>query len=308
MSKTTKTVWAAGGVLWRPSAGGRIEIGLVHRPRYDDWTLPKGKADPGETMMDTAVRELLEETGYSVQLGRHLRDVAYELPHHTRKRVRYWSARAVSGEFEANHEVDELVWLDVDRAGSRLSYRLDKTILREFTRLPTDLHTLLLVRHAKAGRRSRYSGDDRLRPLDKDGRRQADALVPLLSAFGTGRLHSADRVRCHDTLEPTRRLLDVDIESEPTLSEEAYREDPASAHRRIREIATDTSAVHAVCSQGKVIPPLMRWWAEHDGLSLSAARNRKGSVWVLSLHQGRIVAADHVDSPLPSTGNDHSPE
>jgi 8-oxo-(d)GTP phosphatase len=306
MSKTMKTVWAAGGVLWRPHKD-RIEIGLVHRPRYDDWTLPKGRADPGETMIDTAVRELREETGYSVQLGRHLRDVAYDLPHHTRKRVRYWSARAANGEFEPNHEVDALIWLDADRAADRLSYRLDRTILREFTRLPADLTTLLLVRHAKAGRRSRYKGDDRLRPLDREGRQQAEALVPLLSAFGADHLHAADRVRCHDTLEPMRRVLDADIEPEPDLSEEAYRDNPKPAHRRIREIAADARGVHAVCSQGKVIPPLMRWWSDHDGVRMPAARNRKGSVWVVSLHEGRIVAADHIDSPLPNRDTEPPP-
>ncbi|GAC66314.1 NUDIX hydrolase [Gordonia soli] len=301
MSKNTKTVWAAGGVLWRPGDDGRVEVGLVHRPRYDDWTLPKGKADPGETMVDTAVRELREETGYDVRLGRHLRDVAYDLPNSTRKRVRYWSARAVAGQFHSNHEVDELRWLSVADADTALSYRLDKKILREFDRLPADLDTLLVVRHAKAGRRSRYRGDDRLRPLDRDGRRQAEALVPLLSAFGAQTLYAADRVRCRDTLEPLRRALDVDIIPEPDLSEEAYAADPTMAHRRIRRIAEQSDTVAAVCSQGKVIPPLMRWWSDHDGLRLPSARNRKGSVWVVSLHEGRLVAADHIDSPLPDT-------
>ncbi|MEE3852637.1 NUDIX hydrolase [Gordonia sp. LSe1-13] len=300
MSKTTKTVWAAGGVLWRPTRGGGVEICLVHRPDYDDWTLPKGKIDDGETLITTAVRELREETGQLSKLGRHLLDVAYDVPS-GRKRVRYWSARALGGDFWPNHEVDDLRWLEPSAAASVLSYPLDRKVLKEFERLPADLHTLLLVRHARAGSRSRFKGDDRLRPLDRLGRAQARELASLLGSFGAERLHAADRVRCEQTLAPTADRLGVAIVSEPALAEEAYREDPDAAHRRIREIATDTSAIHAVCSQGKVIPPLMRWWADEDKLSLPAKRNRKASVWVLSTFEGRLLAADHIDSPLPHT-------
>ncbi|MGW6036098.1 NUDIX hydrolase [Gordonia terrae] len=309
MAKKTNEVWAAGGVVWRPkgsgSAGagavgnGDLEIAVVHRPKYDDWTLPKGKAESGETLIDTAVREIAEETGQHVILGRHLDDVHYDLGS-TRKHVRYWSARAHDGEFVAGSEVDELRWLSVDKARETLSYPLDRAILEEFVRLPADLHTFLLVRHAKAGRRSTYKGDDRLRPLDKLGRAQADALAPLLVAFGARRVHSADRVRCEQTLEPLRERLGVELHSEPDLSEETYRTNPVAAQRRILQLATDATSTPAVCSQGKVIPPLMDWWAARDAIALPKASNRKGSVWVLSLHDGRLVAADHIAGPLPT--------
>ncbi|WP_035717009.1 NUDIX hydrolase [Gordonia terrae] len=305
MAKKTNEVWAAGGVVWRPGVSGSaetdgVEIAVVHRPKYDDWTLPKGKAEPGETLIDTAVREIAEETGQHVVLGRHLDDVHYDLGG-ARKHVRYWSARAIDGAFVAGGEVDDLHWLSVDRAREALSYPLDRTILEEFVRLPADLHTFLLVRHAKAGRRSTYKGDDRLRPLDKLGRAQAAALVPLLLAFGAGRVHSADRVRCEQTLEPLRDRLGVELHAEPDLSEEMYRTNPAAAQHRILRLAADTTSTLAVCSQGKVIPPLMEWWADRDSISLPKASNRKGSVWVLSLHDGRLVAADHIAGPLPAT-------
>ncbi|MFW0792686.1 NUDIX hydrolase [Gordonia sp. CPCC 205515] len=300
MSKSRKTVWAAGGVVWRHAPDGPIEICVIHRPGHDDWTLPKGKAEAGETLITTSVREIEEETGQRVRLGRFLREVAYELPNSDHKRVRYWSAHALGGrEFVANDEVDELRWVGLDEAREMLSYRLDRTILTEFTRLPVEAHTLLLVRHARAGRRSRYKGDDRKRPLDKLGREQAKELTGLLLDFGAQRVHAADRVRCEQTVAPLAAALDVPIEMEPQLSEEAYRADPDKAHKRILEIAADRSAIHAVCSQGKVIPPLMSWWADADGITLPAKRNRKGSVWVLSLVDGRLIAADHVDSPLP---------
>ncbi|RPA62224.1 NUDIX hydrolase [Gordonia oryzae] len=297
-SAPARAMWAAGGVLWRRSKGA-VQIGVVHRPRYDDWTLPKGKLDAGETLIDTAVREIDEETGHVVRLGRLLTTVSYDLPH-GRKHVRYWSAESVGGHFEANHEVDELDWLSTEQAADRLSYRLDRSVLKEFTRLPVGLTTLLLVRHARAGSRSRYRGEDRTRPLDATGREQAQALVPLLTAFGVSELHSANPVRCVETLTPTRDHLGGTIVAEAALSETAYADDPAPAHARIRDLAkAGDGRVRAVCSQGKVIPPLMQWWAQHDGLLLPEARNRKGSVWVLSTLAGALVAADHIDSPLP---------
>ncbi|MEO9327411.1 NUDIX hydrolase [Gordonia aurantiaca] len=298
-----KDVWAAGAVVWRPGPSGstatdEVEIAVVHRPRYDDWTIPKGKGERGETLVDTAVREIAEETGQHIVLGRHLGDIHYDLGS-GRKHVRYWAARGGDGTFAADDEVDELRWLTVEKARETLTYELDQQILQEFTRLPADLHTLLLVRHAKAGRRADWDGDDRLRPLDAVGRRQAAALVGLLAAFGARRVHAADRVRCEQTLELLAAFLGVGVQSEPDLSEEVYRTDPAAAQRRIRELAAETADVVAVCSQGKVIPPLMEWWARQDGIDLPEAANRKGSVWVCSLHDGRLVAADHIPGPLP---------
>lgn len=294
-------MWAAGGVLWRTApAGSGVQIGLVHRPRYDDWTLPKGKAEAGESIFRTAVREIAEETGFSTVLGRHLSRVAYDLNDHTVKKVHYWSARATGGEFVANHEVDEFDWFDLAKARRRLTYQLDRKILAQFASTPAQLHTFLLVRHAKAGRRSQYRGDDRLRPLDKNGRAQAEALTDVLEAFGAQRVHAADRVRCIQTVRPLADRLGTDVVVEPLLTEEAFAADPATTRERVVELACDTTYVRAVCSQGKVIPPVMSWWTHHDGVRLAPNRNRKASVWVVSMSDGDVVAADHIASPLPS--------
>ena len=305
MSKNDKTVWAAGGVLWRKeSDDSPVEVGLVHRPHYDDWSLPKGKADAGETLADTAVRELAEETGHAVRLGRWLRDVTYRLPRGDSKHVRYWSARAISGSFEANHEVDRVEWLPIPAARERLSYRLDQKVLDEFTRLPADLHTVLLVRHAKAGNRSDYRGDDRERPLDDSGHEQAEALAPLLAAYGAQKLHAADRVRCRQTLAPLAERLGAGVHDEPALSEEGYRGDPARALARIIHLASH-ARIHAVCSQGKVVPPLLAEWSRRSGIRLPDVGNHKASMWVLTVDGPVLVAADYWDSPLP--GADRTP-
>ena len=310
-ARVNKPVRAAGAVLWRPTEdldGQRvprdssdIEVAVIHRPRYDDWSLPKGKVDPGEIEPVTAVREIHEETGFQSHLGRRLMSVSYPIDQGVKK-VRYWAARADpagSGEFEPNHEVDKLLWLPVSDAIRKLGYPYDREVLRRFARQPADTKTLLLVRHATAGRKSRYHGDDRKRPLDKRGRAQAESLVSVLLAFGATDLHAADRVRCQQTLGPLADELGTTIRDEPALTEEAYADNRKLARRRLLEIA-EKSGTRVICSQGKVIPGLIEWWCERDGVRPDKSRNRKGGTWVLSSSGGRLVAADHIGSPLAS--------
>lgn len=299
-TRTGTAVLAAGAALWRykDDTAGAIEVALVHRPRYDDWSLPKGKLDPGETAAIAAVREIAEETGFTARLGRRLPSVSYPVTQGT-KRVRYWAAQALDGKFEANHEVDEIQWLPITRAIKTVSYAVDRKVLRNFAKHEIDTRTLIIVRHGKAGRKERYSGDDTLRPLDKKGRAQAEALTSQLLAFGASAIHAADRLRCRQTVEPLAEELNTVIYSEPALSEEAYWADRKRAHRRILEIA-GSDGVQVVCTQGRVIPDLIDWWAERDGVRPDKSRNRKGSMWVLSIHGQKLLAADHLDSPLPA--------
>ncbi|OBH15828.1 NUDIX hydrolase [Mycolicibacter terrae] len=290
-----KIVYAAGAVLWR-TRRKTVEVALIHRPRYDDWSLPKGKVDPGETEPVTAVREILEETGQHAHLGRRLGSVSYPVAQGVKK-VRYWSARALGGDFVPNHEVDDLVWLPVSAALKELHYPYDRKILRRFAKAPADTQTVLVVRHGTAGRRSRFTGDDTLRPLDKKGRAQAEALTAQLLAFGATDVYAADRVRCHQTVEPLAAELGVAVHNEPTLTEEAYNHTPKKGRRRVLEIAR-LGGTPVICTQGKVIPDLIAWWCARDGVTPDKSRNRKGSTWVLSVSGGRLIAADHLGSPL----------
>jgi len=296
-SPETATIHAAGAVLWRPGCGSdAVEVAVVHRPRYDDWSLPKGKVDPGETEAVTAVREVEEETGYAAELGRRLTSVSYPVEQAT-KRVQYWAARALGGDFTPNDEVDKLLWMPAAEALKCLQYPDDRKVLRRFTRQPADTRSVLIVRHGVAGTKARYKGDDRNRPLDKRGRAQAESLVGLLLAFGATDLYAAPRVRCHQTLEPLAEELGVTIRDEPELTEEAYADDRQSGRRRVMEIAT-SDRTPVICTQGKVIPDLIAWWSERDGVRPDKSRNRKGSVWVLSLAGDTLVSADHIGSPL----------
>jgi 8-oxo-dGTP pyrophosphatase MutT (NUDIX family) len=123
-------VEAAGGVVWRRSGEG-IEIVLVHRPRYDDWSLPKGKLDKGESFEDAAVREVEEETGLSVELGRFIGETTYEDHKGREKLVRYWAMRAGEGEFSPDDEVDDLRWVALGDAGGMLSYEFDRELVQK---------------------------------------------------------------------------------------------------------------------------------------------------------------------------------
>ncbi|SFP24864.1 8-oxo-dGTP diphosphatase [Amycolatopsis arida] len=303
-------VRAAGAVLWRPAAGGP-EVAVVHRPRYDDWSLPKGKLDPGETAPVAAAREVAEETGFRAVLGRYLWRVEYDVAD-ARKTVDYFAARSGGGRFTPNEEVDELRWLPADRADAALTHAGDVAVLRAFRALPAELTTLLLVRHAKAGKREEWTGDDDLRPLSDAGLRQAAALRVLVRPFEPDRVFAAPRLRCVQTVRGVAEDLGVEIRHEPLLGEEGYWKDPVLGVARLLAIVAD-GGTPVVCSQGGVIPDVVATLAERDGVALPAAKpgtagkpvaSKKGSVWLLSFRQTpegpRLVDASYFPSPLPS--------
>jgi 8-oxo-dGTP diphosphatase len=311
-------VRAAGAVLWRLNAEGRVEVALVHRPRYDDWSLPKGKLDAGETSARAAVREIHEETGFACVLSRFLCRVEYPVPSRhggtARKLVDYYCAHASDGAFIPGDEVDELKWAGVDDAHRQLTYSHDSQVLNSFGEIPTDAVTLLLIRHAKAGSRSDWNGDDDLRPLTKNGQEQRTALHALLPLYGPERVYAAPRVRCTDTVEPVASDLGVPIEPEPLLSEEGYRANPQDGVDRLLRIAA-LPGTALVCSQGGVIPDLVARLAEQAGVEvertdLGEVPSKKGSVWTLTFRRTsrrdngaspglRLAAADYLADPLP---------
>jgi len=291
---------AAGAVLWRNHDAP--EVALVHRPRYDDWSLPKGKLDDGESPLVAAVREVAEETGHRAALGRRLIQARYLVrsAHAGRtgpKIVDYWAARTLGGRFEPNAEVDELRWLDPAQARELLSYEFDRTVLDSFAAVPVPTSTMLLVRHAKAGERTRWHGDDDLRPLTAAGRRQAAELTRLLALFGPTRVHSAPRVRCVQSVQPLAAALGVEVITEPRLSEEGYWPDPAAGRRRVLHIAAG-ACTPVVCSQGGVIPDLVHALAGPAATDeYGEVPSRKGSTWVLSLRGEQCLAADYYPPP-----------
>jgi 8-oxo-(d)GTP phosphatase len=274
----------------------------VHRPRYDDWSLPKGKLHSGETPLAAAAREVTEETGHRVALGRRLGQTRYVVRSGLAKQtgpkvVDYWAARALDGTFVPTAEVDELRWLAPTAAHDLLSYDFDRTVLNSFTAVPPPTATVLLVRHAKAGDRSAWHGDDDMRPLTEAGRAQATELCAQLSLFGPSAVYSAPQVRCVQTVAPLAASLRVELIEEPRLSENSYWSHREAALRRFLQIA-DTGGTTVVCSQGGVIPDLVFALAGRGALDDNGqVPSKKGSTWVLSLRGGRCFAADYYGPP-----------
>jgi 8-oxo-(d)GTP phosphatase len=291
-------VRAAGAVLWRSGSDG-VEVAVVHRPRYDDWSLPKGKLDRGESMPAAAVREVAEETGFAARLGNILGDVRYPVVE-GRKVVRFWAAEALEGRFVPGAETDELRWCPPPAAVELLSYQRDLRVLQRFTELGLPTATLLLVRHAKAGSRSQWTSADDLRPLSGSGRDQAHRLAELLPLFGPDRIVTAPVVRCRETVAPLARRLGLAVADEPLLSEDGYWDDPAAGLARLRELAA-RPGVTVVCSQGGVIPDvvgaLVTAAGRAVGLDPDDVPSRKASTWVLGLREGTLLTADYYPYP-----------
>ncbi|MDP9240606.1 MAG: NUDIX hydrolase [Actinomycetota bacterium] len=292
-------IQAAGGIVWRPAIGqaNGVEVVVVHRPRYDDWSLPKGKLFPGEPPVVGAAREVEEETGCTPQVQRWLARTAYRVDG-SRKVVDYWAIRCAGGEFIANDEVDAVRWLPADDV-ARFVAR-DKAVLRAFCSRPVDTTTVLLVRHARAGNKRRWKGDDALRPLDPVGQRQAAALAEVLPVFRPVRVISADRVRCVDTVRPVAARLGLDVEVD-AMFKEAADTDPKEVAERLRTLALAGQPV-VVCSQGGVIPETVSLLARKSDVKLTSPVAAKGSVWALSFDRsGHLVGADYYPpAPAPT--------
>jgi 8-oxo-(d)GTP phosphatase len=258
---------AAGVVLWRRRPDDQaLEFALVHRPHRRDWSLPKGKLENGEHATAAAVRETLEETGYSVTLGRPLTTLRYLVDGH-RKQVRYWSAQVAasalpdtSGPVGAvgvtTGEIDGVEWLEYAKARAQLSYPHDARLLREVAKAPGDTVPLVLLRHAKAVKRATWPGTvDLARPLDGRGIGQARRLVPMLAAFGATRVVSSVATRCRDTVLPFAREHDLEVNGEWLLSEDGHEDDRRETRRLARELVAGTAPL-VVCSHRPVLPDL----------------------------------------------------
>jgi 8-oxo-dGTP pyrophosphatase MutT (NUDIX family)/phosphohistidine phosphatase SixA len=293
-----KVIEAAGGVLWRPAHGGAgMEVALVHRPKYDDWSIPKGKLNPGEHPVVGAVREVWEETGFTGLPGRPLGEMRY-LKDGSPKRVRFWAMAVEGGGFRPNAEVDQVMWLPPREAQVHLSPVRDRKILGGVDIDTVTTWPCLFVRHGSAGERAAWHGDDRERPLDEAGADQAEALVPLLTAYGIRRVLSADVLRCTETIGPYAGTAHLPVESEPLVSEAGYAEQPDRALERLLEIFGD-GVSSVVCSQGKCLPPLLTAACEAMNFPPpNDASVRKGGVSVLHLRSGsrhELAAIERFD-------------
>ena len=277
---------AAGGVLWR-RVDGEVRIALVHRPKYHDWSLPKGKLDPGEAAVVGGVREVWEETGFTAVPGRTLGESRYRVladGREAEKTVQWWAMRATGGEFVPGSEVDQLRWVSPASALARVSAGYDCAPLQAFSSQPAETSTVLLVRHASAGDRDSWAGEDDERPLDPTGKEQADRLATLLAAYAPERVLSAPLLRCLDTVRP----LGLEVEPVAAAREDENDWGAGPLVGLLQELGASGRNV-VVCSQGGAIPAAVE--------TLTGGRDvraRKGSVWALSFAEGRLVDAAYT--------------
>ncbi|MFE9103633.1 NUDIX hydrolase [Actinomadura geliboluensis] len=283
-----EVIHAAGAVLWRDGPGGEPEFAVIHRPRYDDWSFPKGKVDPGEHVLRAAVREIEEETGITARLGHRLPTVAYPIGDRT-KQVDYWAARPVAeSAFTANHEVDELVWLPAAEAEARLSYRHDTDLLHQFLRGPARTAPLVILRHASAGEKREWLEADELRPLDAPGRREAAALAGLLHAYGPMRVVSSATARCLETVLPYARATRAPIATDAAFT--IGDTGPEEAVDRLLSLA-GTGAV--VCTHGEIVSALVTGLCKEMGENVPDDPSlRKGEFWVAHLAEGSLASLE----------------
>lgn len=289
-----KVVLAAGVVAWRagPSAA---EVLLVHRPTYDDWTLPKGKREPGEHMLLNATREVLEETGAQITLGRRLRGTRYPFRDGL-KEVDYWAARVTGLHSDAvpNAEIDQMQWMPVQDAVDLASYDNDMSVLRDFDRKPLDTVPLIVVRHASAGSKQNWPGADLDRPLDPGGAQDAEVLAGLLACFAPGpaRVLSSPALRCVDSVRPYATLTAAQVEVNDSLS----RTGSAHLHTTLIHDVVAAAKPAVLCLHGENVPGIVG--EACVVLGADAPRDMslpKAGFWVLNVASGSLASIDRYE-------------
>jgi 8-oxo-(d)GTP phosphatase len=283
-------IQAAGAILWRPGDDGP-EVALVHRPKYDDWSFPKGKAKTGEHVLRTAVREVWEESGVWPVLGRRLPSREYEKERRL-KRVDYWTATGGDGDFHPSEEVDRVDWLSVPEAERRLSYPHDADLLREFAAGPKRTTPHIVLRHTSAGDKHEWDGEDVLRPLDERGRAEAADLAEALAVFGPTRVISSATARCLETVLPYAARMGADIRTAWAFSMGTPMAASKEAGGRFSRLVGEDRPT-LVCTHGELVPELIGRACEALGAPVPEdPRLPKGGFWVLHVADGALVAAE----------------
>lgn len=283
MSRKRKII-SAGGVILRERDNGP-QVLLIHRDRYDDWSLPKGKGEADELLPETALREIREETGVEAVLDLRLPSIRYEtskgskVSHYWRARVRRQRNR------RPDQEVSAVKWFAVADALAKVSYPDERNLITQAIESPNS-RVLLIVRHAKAMQRKHWSGDDQRRRLSGRGRRQAKRLADLLAAFGIERLVSSSSERCVQTLQPYAKSSGLVVETVDALTEEAGSKNPKAVRRYMARLLADLDRPTAICGHRPILPEM------YAGLGLPAAPMVVAEVRGLHVSDGRVVATE----------------
>ncbi|GAB3644924.1 NUDIX hydrolase [Glycomyces tarimensis] len=287
---------AAGGVLWRTGARGRIEVVAVWRPKVGNWSLPKGKLDEGEHPLTAACREVEEETGVPVIPQMWLCRAAYVLPNPTGdvyKTVDFWSMRTEKPDaaFVADEEIGERRWMALAEARERLDRPRDQQALKAFSAMPAVSSTILLVAPAEMERA--FDGPDVARPLSAAGREQAVRLAALAALYQPERALSATGRASVQTLEPVATAVRCGLTGDSVFDADAHGRNPERSSTRLRELAA-AGGCAIVCAEPEVVSDTVAILADEDDLAAADVSTRAGEGWVLSLAGQRLIGIERL--------------
>ena len=289
-------IQAAGAIVWRRNESDAIEIALVHRPKYDDWSIPKGKVEGEESLIACAYREVVEETGFAVRFGQSLGSAHYEvngLP----KTVTFWSARLLGEQGKPNpEEVDAVRWMSCEEAKEQLGRDSDRQIVETFQSIEPDTKPLILLRHAKAIERQEWAGEDTDRPLSSLGERQAKRMLTNFLPFAVEEIHSSSAVRCYESITPLARGLNVDFFFTDSLTEEVFHKNNERPFKYVQRLLVNDFTT-LVCSHNPILPSIVSAFVDKFGVEVPSTKLEPGDAWVAHHVEREVVAIDFLPAP-----------
>ena len=288
-------IQAAGAIVWRNSKD-KTEVAIIHRPKYDDWSFPKGKVEPSESLIACAYREVIEETNIQTEFGAFLGGVEYLTPD-GKKRVSFWAAKAINQrDFIPNSEVDQLKWVEVKKVKDLLTLETDKKILAQFVKLDINTKPFILLRHAKAVTREEWQGDDDDRPLDSLGQSQANRLLAIYQVYNIEQIHTSDAVRCYDTVNPIVKGLGIKLEVTGKLGESTYKKDKEKAFEYAKDLIKEDARI-LLCSHNPILPKMLNKLTKKSDVDADEGKLSPADGWVIHRNGKEIIQIDRLDAP-----------
>jgi phosphohistidine phosphatase SixA/8-oxo-dGTP pyrophosphatase MutT (NUDIX family) len=292
----SEAISAAGAVVWRKHKDNFTEVAIIHRPKYDDWSFPKGKLEVGESLIACAHREVLEETNLQTEFGPHLGQVEYFTPDGLKK-VTYWSAKVIGEKpFRTNTEVDQLKWIPITKVIEVLTNETDKEIFDKFVKVKFNSKPFILLRHAKAITRDEWQGEDDDRPLSSSGQNQAMRLLSTYQVFNIDQIHSSDAVRCYDTVKSMAKGLDIKLEVSSKLSENTYKKDKEKAFDYVSELIKEDKSI-LICSHNPILPKMLNKLTKKSEIEADEDKLSPADGWVIHRSGKEIIQIDRLDAP-----------
>ena len=293
----TPTIIAAGAVVWRHDEAGKVEVLLIHRPRYDDWSLPKGKVERGEDLISCAYREVIEETGFSIQFGPFVGKIEYFVPDGL-KCVNYWSARVLDSnrEFAPNAEVDAIKWCAIEAAISQATRDSDREIIEKFIFVPFDTYPLIMLRHGKALAREEWRGEDEDRPLEQLGQLQSKRMLSMYQVYGLSQIITSDAVRCYDTVSQMAKSLKIELKVSNAVSEYTFKKSKVKSIDFVKNLIKINEST-LLCSHNPVLPKMMAALTKKINFEYPDNKLLPAQSWILHHDKKVVLAIDRLAAP-----------